>query len=528
MRTKAFVPVQYRTILPPYPDGYTPRRVGIYSRISYDKHGNAEGVERQVGMLRARILQRWPGVEIDDTFIDNDRGASALSKSERPEYDRLISEVNRGTIDAVVVARVDRWTRRPREMLDSLDWILRLNLIWSTMDGKFDTSTSAGRANIQREAIRAEEEAAIIGQRTADAVYWRRINGEVGSSQPAFGYVRDASPDANGVNGFCTYRTPHETEAWIVETLFDKASRGMAPAGLLAWLRSPEVVGRYTREHRWSSVFVSKVLRNPIYAGLVPFRGKPFLDADGLPVVAVDMVPLVQRSVWEETQRQIDNRPKVSRNGGSRRHVLAGLVICGKCGSKMQAQVFTRTRKVAKPVPTEGMQTITEEVGRWYCLSRTGGCGSMARNYDAVQQATVAVVRDALLADDVNSRVVVERDDEFAPVIVEYERKIAKLDAAVAAEMLDESDASRLRIEHRQRIRALEHEQSKTSREREVITTESRERLLLLLEDENPANLWDRRELVTRYVDHIVILPARRGAGIDWEAIRVVPPVGIL
>jgi hypothetical protein len=327
----------------------------------------------------------------------------------------------------------------------------------------------------------------------------------------------DSTPDKRGLATYCTYRTPHPVDSEIVKALFHKASEGMAPAGLLAWLRTQKT----GTQHAWSSATLNTLLHNPIYAGLVPYRGKPF-TVDDVPVTAVDMVPLVELPTWQEVQRQIGSRPKVNGNGGKRRHVLAGMVICS-CGKPMQAQVFTQQRKVPKPDPTQGFTTKAVRVGRWYCLSRLGGCGSMARNYDHVWWTVKRAVTTAL-DEERPGAVTVQREDPYAGKIAEIERKIVALDAAVAAGLgLDETDVSRLKASHRSKIRTLELQRSSSTRQRRAITAESREKFLLLLDDESPESLWDRRELIERFIDHVLILPARKGRGMDPQAIRVVP-----
>ena len=49
-----------------------------------------------------------------DVYVDND--VSAYSGKHRPQYERMLSDVARGLVDAVIVYHTDRLTRRPIEL----------------------------------------------------------------------------------------------------------------------------------------------------------------------------------------------------------------------------------------------------------------------------------------------------------------------------------------------------------------------------------------------------------------------------
>src|SRR5579884_3389761 len=84
---------------------------GIYCRISEDREGAGLGVERQRADCEALVHQRrW---RVVDVYVDND--LSAYSGKPRPEYRRMLRDVEAGRLGAIVAWHTDRLHRSPRE-----------------------------------------------------------------------------------------------------------------------------------------------------------------------------------------------------------------------------------------------------------------------------------------------------------------------------------------------------------------------------------------------------------------------------
>ncbi len=75
-----------------------PVRAGVYTRISWDPAGQGAGVERQ--RLDWEALGAARGWEIAQLFEDKD--VSAYSGKPRRAYERMLSAVGEGALDAIV------------------------------------------------------------------------------------------------------------------------------------------------------------------------------------------------------------------------------------------------------------------------------------------------------------------------------------------------------------------------------------------------------------------------------------------
>jgi site-specific DNA recombinase len=88
------------------------RPAGIYVRISQDRAGAGLGVERQEQECRA--LAKRLGWIVVEVYSDND--LSAFSGRRRPDYERMLADIEAGTISAVIAWHPDRLHRRAAEL----------------------------------------------------------------------------------------------------------------------------------------------------------------------------------------------------------------------------------------------------------------------------------------------------------------------------------------------------------------------------------------------------------------------------
>ena len=92
-------------------------RVGIYVRISDDRVGAGLGVARQEADCRQRAeALSWP---VMDVYCDND--LSAYTGRQRPEYRRMLRDLEAGRVDVVLAWHTDRLHRSPRELEEFID-----------------------------------------------------------------------------------------------------------------------------------------------------------------------------------------------------------------------------------------------------------------------------------------------------------------------------------------------------------------------------------------------------------------------
>src|SRR6266540_5722672 len=112
-------------------------RAGIYARISSDREGDNLAISRQLADCEQLAdRRRW---EVVERYVDSD--ISAYSGKRRPEYQRMLDDVEAGVVEAVLVYHADRLHRHPRELEDFIDLCQRQRIKLATVTGEIDLST---------------------------------------------------------------------------------------------------------------------------------------------------------------------------------------------------------------------------------------------------------------------------------------------------------------------------------------------------------------------------------------------------
>src|SRR3954468_5807800 len=116
-------------------------RAGIYARISSDREGHNLAISRQLADCEQLAERRsW---KVAERYVDSD--ISAYSGKRRPEYLRMLDDIETGTVGAVVVYHADRLHRHPRELEDYIDLCQRTKTKIATVSGDLDLATHEGQ-----------------------------------------------------------------------------------------------------------------------------------------------------------------------------------------------------------------------------------------------------------------------------------------------------------------------------------------------------------------------------------------------
>ncbi len=89
----------------------------MYARISSDREGDNLAIGRQLADCEQLAARR--GWKVVERYVDSD--ISAYGGKRRPEYLRMLEEIEAGAVEAVVVYHADRLHRHPRELEDFID-----------------------------------------------------------------------------------------------------------------------------------------------------------------------------------------------------------------------------------------------------------------------------------------------------------------------------------------------------------------------------------------------------------------------
>jgi DNA invertase Pin-like site-specific DNA recombinase len=292
-------------------------KAAVYLRQSLDKTGEAVAVARQREDCEKLCADKgWTPVE----YVDNDTSAS--NGKRRPAYERMLAGIRDGTLGAVIAWDLDRLHRRPIELEAFMALADERGIALATVSGDVDLSTAQGRlvARLKGSVAAHETEHKAARQRRAARQkaeqghpYWRQ----------AFGY----RPGPNGPE-------PDPHTAPLVKQAYAAVLAGSSLKDIARLFNDAGAYGRTGKP--WEKSTVSLFLRSPRNAGLREYRREI--------VGTGNWTPLVDENTWRATQSVLYAPGRAPGRKSVRRHLLTGVMRCGKpdCGGYLTGQWTTR------------------------------------------------------------------------------------------------------------------------------------------------------------------------------------------
>lgn len=298
----------------------TPARVGIYARISRDDKGERLGVGRQ--LEACRDLAARLDLEVVAEYVDND--LSAMKARRRPEYQRLLEDIEGGALDAVMVWDHDRLLRQTRELERYIDLCDPRGVpTYTVTSGKLDLSTPTGRAVAKTRGAWAQHESEHRADRIrAQKAQAARAGKHLGGPAP-WGWRRVGHTVLdNGRHVGGTFEVDPEAGRMIREGT-EMLLRGHTLGDVARYWAAEDVRGRTGRT--LTTTQVRQRLLRPRNAGLLTFHGETVADT-WKPIVSLEDFRAVEALLTAPERRQSSE--------SKYRYLLSGVAHC-HCGRVM-------------------------------------------------------------------------------------------------------------------------------------------------------------------------------------------------
>jgi site-specific DNA recombinase len=260
------------------------------------------------------------GLAVEPAFIFVDEGVSG-AKEHRPALDRMNRLIQQGTINLVIVYKLDRLARSQYVMfkLVEKDWHKKASIA-SVMEAAIDTTTTHGRAAFGMSALFASTERDMIRDRTLSGKRKRATEGRNPGLRPSYGY--DLADKKFVIL---------EHEAAIVRRIYDEYVNNGGNDGQIARMLNDSGT-RTKKGGPWHISAVQRVLQNPAYKGTLIYRD--ITSDHAFPVI-------VEPSLWDRAQAVRNQKAKIHprRLAAESPYILSGRLSCGKCGRPMNGRV---------------------------------------------------------------------------------------------------------------------------------------------------------------------------------------------
>ncbi|MDA8205730.1 MAG: recombinase family protein [Thermaerobacter sp.] len=283
-------------------------RVAIYARVSKEEQA-AEGLSLGAQEERCRAFTTAKDWQVAEVYVD---GGYSGKNLQRPAMQRLLADADAHKWDIVLVWKLDRLSRRQKDVLTLLEDVLTPKGIGlQSATEPFETSTPMGKAMLSMLAVFAQLERETIIERTK---LGRQASFEMGRWQGGripWGYQH------TGRRGELE---PDPTTAVHVRDIFARAAKGEGPANLAHYLQDRGIPA--PRGDIWYARIVWGILRSPIYRGLARMGG----ETREAPHPA-----LVDEETWDAVQRHMAQRAMGPRKDRPE-FLVDGLLSCHECG----------------------------------------------------------------------------------------------------------------------------------------------------------------------------------------------------
>lgn len=354
-------------------------RAGIYCRVSIEEMGKegeySNSIHSQIQMAEDYIAEQG---NITKTKIYADDGVSG-SNFDRPEFRRMLADIELGVIDMVIVKDV---SRLGREHIDTNHYLgkyfpERQVRVVSILDN-YDSSVSTYDELLEIKTLLNDMYLRDTSNKIKTVIRAKRSMGEYTPKEPPFGYFK--SKEIHNHLEIDPYASQ------IVKRIFGLYLSGKGCKSISTILNEEGIPspGKYKKEvlktdyawnvgkGLWSSSTVAGILKNPVYIGAIVLRK---FDKPSYKLIYRKQIPLEEKELVENAHEAIISKEEFEQvqlirkkkyvpyfDKNKEPHKYVGILFCGKCGTAM------RKRYLASHEAYDGyMCGFHQKMGEKYC-----------------------------------------------------------------------------------------------------------------------------------------------------------------
>ena len=291
---------------------------GIYFRVSTMEQAT-EGYSLEAQERKMIDYVKYQNFNLAGKY--KDEGISGASMN-RPSLQRLINDVKIGKINYVIIYKLDRLSRRLKDVIDLVDLFIEKNVTLYSLSENIDLSSPFGRAALKIAAIFSELERETITERMKFGKEERARSGRMmcpGNNVP-FGYRYNKEKEMFEID---------KKEAEIINEIFDLYLKGYSFRKLNDYFHN-----KYPDIKTFNNPMSCKpIIQRPTYAGYYKFKGEIYKGSNFEPIITYEKFIAAQTQVENnKTARKHDNSP----------YLLTGKILCGECGNRFVGKLYDR------------------------------------------------------------------------------------------------------------------------------------------------------------------------------------------
>ena len=311
--------------------------------LEAEKDGAGETLARHKRILTDLAARK--GIFVEEIYEEIVSGADSID--DRKEIKRLIEDCYNGKYTGILVMAVDRLSRGSQSDAEKIIMMLKhgnrnKGVLVMTPTKVYDVAhRSDDEEFMEFELFMSRREYKTIKRRLDSGKIQAVVEGNYMGSKRLYGFNIEETRRSR-------YLVPHPEEAPIVKMMYQWAEEGLSTYKIASMLESMGVPTHQGGE--WSPETIRGILTNVHYIGKVKWfdhvRVKSMVNGELKTKIErktekyVEFEgkhdPLISLETFNKVQKRF-NLPKVKKNHDLR-NVLAGIMVCEKCGRAMRYQ----------------------------------------------------------------------------------------------------------------------------------------------------------------------------------------------
>jgi len=285
------------------------RKVVSYIRVSTDEqaeHGYSIDAQKQL----LDDYAKGHDLEVVERFVESE----SAFKLGRGGFSQMVEFLKKHkSASAILIYKYDRISRNMTDYALLVEQ-MGVDLISATEELP---RNATGRMMGDMQMVYARYFSAQLSERVTDAMVAKARKGLYPSGAP-LGYLNDSETKV---------LVPDSERALLLKEMFEVyANTDIALSGLVRWADEKGLRSRKGNPLRKSAIH--KILTNPIYIGLVRWKGV---------VVPGKHEPIVTRYLFDRIQEKLEGR---AQRNLKREFPFRGFLVCGYCGCKITASLI--------------------------------------------------------------------------------------------------------------------------------------------------------------------------------------------
>lgn len=351
-------------------------RCAVYTRKSseegLDMEFNSLDAQREAceAYVTSQKAEGW--VALHDRYDDGGFSGGTL---DRPALKQLISDIEAGLIDVIVVYKIDRLSRSLMDFARLVEVFDRNGVTFVSVTQAFNTTTSMGRLTLNILLSFAQFEREVIGERIRDKFAASRKRGMWMGGFVPMGYdVKDRKLVVN------------EAEAATVRMIFERFAALGSASTLARALQAEDI--RNKRGKRIDKGFIYKLFGSRVYLGEAVHKGTSYPGEHDA---------IISQDLWDRVHAILKQSPRDRRakNRNSSEALLKGLI-------------FTDTGTAMTPTYTRKGERLYHYYTSMDLIRNreTNGAGPMRLAAAMVDGAVIAEMRRIIGSPEIAARVI--------------------------------------------------------------------------------------------------------------------------